>query len=323
MEDSRRELAEALAGSDAADPTAAPQVLGHAFRWATAALRGLDGGARGQDALAVFFALDLALEEGRELADALPGLLAAARPGEQNADRTTELARRLTETADRVRAERETLEKLTAAEEALRARLAEHEELRRQVDELRRLERLVVALDGLRNQQQVIQERLVELRGRDAGVDEALRTSSDALVRLTEDQLAVLAPQTRQTLERAATAQSALAAAEREYRASSAELAACHDRLERIRTERGGQLASLTRHAQADRELARALREAAGPAGTPASPAAETATLAEVAATTESIERRLREADEALGRVLDQRAERNTDGRAMVGRTSP
>jgi hypothetical protein len=318
VEDSRREIAEALAASDTTGAGAALQVLGHAFRWVTAALRGLEGGAGGSDALAALFDLDLALEAGSALPDVLPGLLAAARPGDQGAPYTEELTRRLAQTTDRVRVERERLEKLTATEEALRARLTLHEELRRQVDELRRLERLVVALDGLRDQQQVIQERLVELRGRDAGADEGLRTSSDALVRLTEDQLAVLAPQTRQTLERAATAQRALAAAEREYRASSDELAACHDRLERIRTDRGGQLASLARHAQADRELAHALRGAVGPVGAASAVAEETVTLEQVATVTEVIERRLREADEALGRVLEERAGRDRDGRVTV-----
>ncbi|MFC0602489.1 hypothetical protein [Streptomyces palmae] len=322
MDDTRREIADVLAATGIGEQEAALRVLGCALRWAAAAVGRVDGGAGGSHALAVLYELDDALEEGRGLAEALPGLLATARPGDRVGRGTEELMRQLTEAGDRVAAEREVLEKLVAAEEALRRRLAEHEELRRQVDELRRLERLVLALDALREQQEVIGGRLAELRGRDTGVDGALRTGSDALVRLTEDQLAVLAPQTRQVLERAAKAQGALAAAEREHEASLAELASCHDRLERIQAERGSRLASLRRHAQADRELARALRGAAAAAGgTAEAQAGQHATLEEVEAVTDAIDQRLRAADEALGQVLEERGAQDTEGRVTLLRT--
>ncbi|WP_033313396.1 hypothetical protein RFN58_29570 [Streptomyces iakyrus] len=322
MDDSRQGIADALAATGTTDQEVALRVLGHALRWATAVIRRLDGGAGGSQALAALYALDEALESGRDLAEALPGLLAAARPGDRVARGTDELTRELVQTADRVRGERETLEKLAASEDTLRRRLAEHEALRRQVDELRRLERLVVALDALREQQQIIGARLAELRGRDAGVDEALRTSSGALVRLTEDQLSVLAPQTRQVLERAATAQSALAAAEREYQASSEELASYQDRLENVHAAQGARLASLNRHARADRVLARALREATGPGGTTASAPQERMTPEQVEAVADTIERRLREADEALADVLREREEQDTQGRDVILRTT-
>jgi chaperonin cofactor prefoldin len=321
VDDTRREIADVLAATDITDQQAALRVLGRAFQWAADSIGRVDGGASGSNALAALYALDDALEDSQVLAEALPGLLAAARPGDRVGSGTDELMRRLTEVSDQVAADRATLEKLAATEEALHRRLAEHEELRKQVDELRRLERLVVALDALREQQEVISERLAELRGRDAGVDEALRTSSDALVRLTEDQLSILAPQTGQTLERAAAAQSALAAAEREHQASTAELASYHDRLERIQAERGALLASLSRHAQADRELARALRDAAAMGGDTSAVQEQRVTLAQVEAAAEAIERRLREADETLGGVLQERAAQDTEGRVMVLRT--
>ncbi|MCM2424299.1 hypothetical protein [Streptomyces sp. RKAG337] len=153
----------------------------------------MDGGAAGSRALVALFALDDALEESRGLAEAMAGLLAVAAPGQGPGSRTEELMRELTDLSERVDGERAALEKLAATEEALRDRLAAHEGLRRQVDELRRLERLVLALDALQEQQEVIARRLAE-RGRDSGVDEALWTSSDALVRLSDDQLAALAP---------------------------------------------------------------------------------------------------------------------------------
>ncbi|MFC8665716.1 hypothetical protein [Streptomyces sp. NPDC057199] len=320
VDDCRRGIAEALAADDTSDQEAALRVLGHALRWAAAALRRQDDAAGGAPALAALYALDDALEDARGLAQALPGLLAAARPGDQVARGTGDLMRELTEVTDRVRGERETLERLADTQAALRGRLAEHEGLRRQVDELRRLERLVVALDGLQEQQQVIGARLAELRGRDAGVDEALRTSSDALVRLTEDQLTVLAPRTRGTLERAATVQSALAAAEREYRASSDELATYQDRLEAVQAAQGSRLASLNRHARADRLLARALHEASG-AGAPATAPDGGLTLEQVEAAADVIERRLRDADEILTAVLEEREELDTEGKVVVPRT--
>jgi DNA repair exonuclease SbcCD ATPase subunit len=319
VDDSRRGVMESLAATDISDQEAALRVLGRALRWAAASLRRADGGESGAPALAALYALDDALTDGRELARELPGLIAAARPGPQVARGSEELMRELTDTADRVRTARRTLEHLSTTEDALRRRLAEHEELRRQVDELRRLERLVVALDALQDQQQVIGARLAELRGRDTGVDQAMRTSSDALVRLTEDRLALLAPQTRETLERAATAQNALAAAEREYRAGQAELADYQDRLEAVHAAQGSRLASLNRHARADRELARALHGAAGADG--AAPADGGLTLEQVEVLADTVERRLREADEALTVVLRDREERDVEGRAVVPRT--
>ncbi|MFI0544146.1 hypothetical protein ACH3VS_35365 [Streptomyces sp. WSLK1-3] len=319
MDDSRQGITETLAAADVSEQEAALRVLGQALRWAAASLRRTDGGESGAPALAALYALDDALTDGRELARELPGLIAAARPGPQVARGSEELMRELTDTADRVRAARQTLEHLTTTEDALRRRLAEHEELRRQVDELRRLERLVDALDALQDQQQVIGARLAELRGRDTGVDQSLRTSSDALVRLTEERLALLAPQTRETLERAATAQKALAAAEREYRASQAELADYQDRLEAVHAAQSARLASLNRHARADRELARALRGAAAADG-PA-PAEGGLTLEQVEALADTVERRLHEADEALTVVLRDREERDAEGRTMLTRT--
>ncbi|MFB6988902.1 MULTISPECIES: hypothetical protein [unclassified Streptomyces] len=325
MNDARREIAATLedfgAGGSEEETEAALRVLGQAFRWAAATLGRVDGGASGTHALAALYDLDDALEEGRTLADVLPGLLAAAMPGDQVGGGTEELMRQLAELTDRVDGERAVLEKLAATEESLRGRLAQHAALRRQVDELRRLERLVLALDALQEQQQVIADRLDALRGRDTGVDEALRTSSDALVRLSDDQLAVLAPRTRQTLERAAAAQHALASEEHRLSDSVGELASRRERLEYILDARGAQVASLRAYAAIDRDLARAL---AAPQGAPPGTATsqQQLSLAEVEAATADIERRLREADDALGRVLVEREAQDRDGRPVIRRTA-
>jgi chromosome segregation ATPase len=308
VDDARDEIGAALADPAAGGPQTALRVLGLALRWSAAAVRGVEGGPGGSTALAALYALDDALEEIGPLAAALPGLLAAASPGEQVGGGTKELLERLAGAAEQVAAERARLEELTAGEEELRARLAEHDALRRQADELRRLERLVLALDALAEQQQVIADRLAALRGRDAGVEEALRTSGDALVRLSEDQLAVLGPQTRQVLERAAAAQGALSAQVREHARQTAELAAYQDRLERIRAEHGARLASLRRYAAADRDLSRAL-------GT------EDASLARVEEYAAGVEAQLREADRVLADLLAEREAADTDGKVMMQRT--
>lgn len=329
MNEAAEEIAAALAGPGAREPEAevALRVLGLALRWAGAALGRVDGGESGTPALAVLFALEDALGETGALADALPALLAAAMPGEAFGGGTEELMRRLASVRERVGQERErvelahaALEKLTAAEEGLRERLAEHEALRRQVDELRRLERLVLALDALQEQQEVIAERLAALRGRDAGVEETLRTSGDALLRLSEDRLAALAPRTREVLERAEAAQRALAAEERAHGDAAADLAEREARLERIRDAQGDRVASLRVYAAADRELAQAL---AAPAGSPNGVVApeHRVALAEVEAAAAEIEQRLGAADEALRRVLAEREDRDRDGKSVVHRT--
>ncbi|WP_326768343.1 hypothetical protein OG978_30965 [Streptomyces sp. NBC_01591] len=319
MNDAGREIAAALddAGTGGTEAAVALRVLGRAFRWAASALAEVEDGAGGAHALAALYDLDEALEESRALADALPALLVAAMPGDQVGGGTEALMRQLAEVADRVESERAALEKLVATEEALRSRLARHGALRRQVDELRRLERLVLALDALQEQQQVIADRLADLRGRDAGVDEALRTSSDALVRLSEDRLAALAPQTRQILERAAAAQRALAAEEREHDEGAAELALFEERLEQIRDACGARVASLQKYAAVDRDLARALGALPeAPAGT--ATARQRLSLAEVEAAMADIESRLRAADEALRQVLTEREAQERDGRFTV-----
>ncbi|MGW7365470.1 hypothetical protein ACWGI8_19015 [Streptomyces sp. NPDC054841] len=334
MRDSRQKIADTLADSGRSDRETALQVLGCAVRWAADTLgrpdRASDGGtpddaadADGADALTALYALDDALADARDLAEALPGLLEAARPGERVARGTRDLMGELTAAAERVASERAALEKLAEREKELRRRLAEHEKLRQEVDELRRLERLVEELDELRAQQEVVDARLRDLRGRDlGGADRELGTGADALLRLTEQQLAVLAPRTRQTLERAAAAQEALASTELELSEGSRELAACQDRLQHIQAEQGKVFASLTRYAQADRELAQALREASG-ADTRGVVPGQGLTLEDVEALTRTVEQRLIDADRTLSRVLTDRQGLQEDGGTKITGAQP
>jgi len=339
VHDHRREIADALADSGRTDRETALNVLGSAARWAAHTLGRLNSASDGDssddtdgaDALETLFALEDALADTRDLAaEALPGLLAEARPGESVAQGTRDVMNELTAVTERVASQRAALEGLVEREEELRRRLAEHEKLRQEVDELRRLERLAKELDGLRAQREVVDARLRELRGRDLGAaDRELRTGADALLRLTEQQLAVLEPQTRQSLERAAAAQKVLAATGHELSESSHQLTADQDRLEhvqeeleRIQEEQGKVLVSLTRYAQADRELAQALREAAGTDSRGAVPR-QGLTLEEVEALTRTVEERLIDADRALSRVLTDRQRSQEDGGTKVTGAQP
>ncbi|MBG0851821.1 hypothetical protein I2W78_08175 [Streptomyces spinoverrucosus] len=331
MRDGRQEIADALADSGRTERELALDVLGCAVRWAADTLgrhdRASDGGtsaeADGAEALAALYALYDALADARGLGEALPGLLEAARPGERMGGATRDLMAELTAVAERVASERAALQELADREEELRRRLAEHEKLRQEADELRRLEQLVEELDDLRAQHEVIDTRLRELRDQDPeAVDRELRTGADALLRITEQQLAVLAPRTRQALERAAAAQRALAAAEQELSEGSRELAGCQERLERIQTEQGPVFASLARHGRADRELAQALREAAGDDSGSRVPE-QGLTLEEVQILCQTVEERLADADRTLSRVLAQRLDDEQDGRTRITRPQP
>ncbi|WP_330307957.1 MULTISPECIES: hypothetical protein [unclassified Streptomyces] len=339
MHDHRREIADALADSGRTDRETALHVLGSAARWAAHALGRLnspsDGGSSddtdGADALETLFALDDALADTRDLAaKALPELLAEARPGESVAQSTRDVMNELTAATERVASQRAALESLVEREEELRRRLAEHEKLRQEADELRRLERLAEELDGLQAQREVVDARLRELRGRDLGAaDRELRTGADDLLRLTKEQLAVLEPRTRQSLEDAAAAQHVLAATEHELSEVSHQLTADQDRLERIQEEleriqeeHGKVITSLKRYAQADQELAQALLKAAGTDSRRAAPE-RSLSLEEVEALTRTVEEQLGLADQTLRRVLADRQGAEEDGGTKVTGAQP
>lgn len=326
MRDHKQEIADALADSGRTDRDRAHRVLEIAVHWA-ANSRGRparatdDGTPDGADALTALFAMDDALADALGLADALPGLLEAARPGESVARRITDLMDELTAAAGRVASQRAALAELLEKEEELRRCETEHKKLRQEIEDFRRLERLAKELDELRAQREAVDTRLRELRGRNLGaVDEELRTAADALVQLTEEQLAVLEPRTRQALERAASAQEVLANTEYDLSEGSHQLAADQDRLERIQAEQGKVFTSLARFAQADRELTQALREAAG-ADTRGLVPGQGLTLEEVEDLTRTIEQRLIEADEILSRILTDPPEE--DGGTRITGTQP
>ncbi|MFG3529963.1 hypothetical protein ACGF8B_24880 [Streptomyces sp. NPDC047917] len=321
MHDARTRIADALTDSGRCERETALLVLGHAVRWAARTLGGngtpcADEDIDGADALTALYALDDALAGAQDLADALPALLRAARAGERLGRDIQDLMAELTSLAGRIGVERAALDEFLAREAELRQRLAEHEKLRHEVDELRRLEALVAELDDVREQRAAIDGRLQELRGQEPdAADEELRTAADSLLRLTEQQLSALAPRTRQSLEQVAAAQRELEDTRRRMSESTQELSSLRETLESVRTEYSTVLASLTRHARADRELANALHEAADGDGEGRAPGL---TPAEVAVLTETVERRLAEADRALRRALVDRGGPDADGQRKI-----
>ncbi|MFF3108959.1 hypothetical protein ACFVSN_07220 [Kitasatospora sp. NPDC057904] len=311
MERARREIAAALEAVGDGEVVASLRVLGAALQWVCAELRGIDGGPGGASALEALYELDDALTAGEGLRDAVDVLFDAVLAGAAVRRDVGDLADRLRAAKRAVQAEREALDELEQREHELRRRLAELTELRRQVDDLRRLERIVSALDGLARQQEVITARLLALRGKDTGVEDVLRTSADRLVRLSEEQLAALSPQTRDRLARAQDVDDQLSVEQRRFEESSARLAEVRDRLDSVRTRRVEQLASLRLHAHADAELARALApesvEADGSDGGARS------ALVEAEALAASLETRLTRVDEILAGLLERR-EQEDDG---------
>ncbi|MFI5548733.1 hypothetical protein [Streptomyces sp. NPDC051738] len=269
------------------------------------ALRRPDHDADGASALDALFALDDTLIGTRDLAlKALPRLLAEARPGKGMAQATRDLTDELTAAAEQVKSERAALEELAAREEELRRRAAECERLRSEAEELRKLEGLAAEWGALQAQREVIDARLRELRDRDLGAaDRELYDSARTLLQLTEPQLAVLEQRTRQTLEQAAAAQEELAVVVHELSKAERKSADLQDQLARIQEKHSPVFASLDRHAQADRQLAQALREAAGADNGGSGPERDL-TLAEVEALMGMIEDRLKKADETLRDVL-------------------
>ncbi|WP_434795569.1 hypothetical protein WN979_29855 [Streptomyces albidoflavus] len=311
-------IAEALAETGRDDRETALLVLELAVGWAAGALVGgtPESGDDGAEALAVLSALDDALTEVPALAGALPVLLESARAGGQLRRSAEELTAGLAALAERVTAERERLDGLRAGEAALRARVAEHEELRREAAELERLTRLAAQAEALGAQRAEIGARLDALRARDPeAADRALRTDAESLLRLTGEQLALLAPRTREALEEVAATQRELADTEQRLRESERELDALHRKLTEVRTAYEPSFGALARHARADHELAAALRAAADAGGEEADGGL---TLAEVAALTATVERRLADADRALSRALAKRRGPEADGAKKI-----
>lgn len=313
MDEARRRIAAALAVGPGAP--SALGVLGAALEWAAAELRALEGTADAATAFETLLVLDDALDGVEPFLSALPSLSAAARSGEDVVGHLAARTRRFGEVAGQVAEDRARLEELSLVEEQLRLRLAEHEELRQRLEELRRLERQAAELDAWQEQRDSLDTRLAVLRERDTRVDDALTAGGEELLRLTDEQLALLAPRTRLALERADVAQRALSEEQRRLQGYDAEYAEVSDRLQRVKAELGSRLEGLRLQAGADRELACALARFGGPGG-----AEERVELQQAEAVVQGIEQRVAEVEDVLRRVLLDRDSPTAVGREVFNR---
>lgn len=265
--------------------------------------------------LEAVFLLDDALTEAEDVSRAAVRLLARARPGPTAEAYLRDRERELGEVKRRTGAARADFDGLAEAEEELRGRLAEYAGLRERVAELRRLERLVEALDALSGQRAAVEERLAYLRSRTDGVEEAVARDGAELLRLTRDQLALLAPRARTALENAAAAQAELISEEDLLAGSEDRLTEVSARLAEVGVLRRERASALSARTRADRRLADAL--ASLPESWHGSYGGGDGTAPERArALLDGVEERLRDVEEALRRGLDEE-----EGAPVPGRT--
>ncbi|ARZ71968.1 hypothetical protein SMD11_6392 [Streptomyces albireticuli] len=262
------------------------------------------------------FLLDDALTEAEGVSRAAGPLLAAARPGPSTEAYLRDRERELGEVKRRTAAARADFDSLAEAEEELRGRLAEHAALRERVAELRRLERLIEALDALAGQRAAVAERLAFLRSRADGTEEAVAEGCAELLRLTQDQLALLAPRARTALEAAAAAQAELAFEEGRLACSEARLATVSARLAEVGVLHRERVAALSARTRADRELADALASLPEPWKGAYAGGGDGTAPERARALLDGVEERLRDVEEALRRALDEE-----EGTPMPGRT--
>lgn len=310
MADPDRLLADAVAAGDAGAPL-------RAMRWASAwSVQALEQATKDGDrgdlsAIEAVALLDDALTEIAGLLRVVPPLIAAAGPGQAVVhylrEREDEIGRAASETATG----RGELAELKAREDTLRRHQVELADLRVQVDELRRLEQLVDALGQLKEQEGVIAARLTTLREHVGQVEPTIERDSTELLRLTNQQMMLLAKDTRDVLERAAAAQAELSKeegrAERE-RTSLQESARRHAELVAEHDER---VAAMAAQAAADRMVATALAEVPGFDG-------QRDVLDQVRAFSDQLGHQLGELELALGAVLDERDDGHQRDRAAL-----
>ncbi|MFD0684386.1 hypothetical protein [Actinomadura fibrosa] len=311
-------------------PVAALTVLRHAAEWAALALATRPAAAPGTladaapDDVAAFqavVALDDALERLADVGRAVPALVEAASPGRPVQDHLREQHARLAAVKARLAATRAELDELRDTERETAELAAEHSELRDRLAELRRLRRLADEVDELRAQQEALTAEAERITSAEEA-ERATGTAAGELLRLTRDQLALLEPRVRQSLEKAAAAQAELAelreqqeGADERIETARAELAGAAAGFERLR-ERHEQIAGpLRAHLRADRELGAALASALD-GGTLS--LAKDSGLERAERELAAIEARLDALDEILGRALAEHARAHEEARVTL-----
>ncbi|MGH3374684.1 MAG: hypothetical protein ACRDP6_08085 [Actinoallomurus sp.] len=300
----------------APDATSALVALGHALAWAIGSLRAVDL----TDEVAVFRQVGAssdAFAHVGSLVEALAPLIDSEVVGAMVQQRLTRSGAELTKTREEVVRAGSELAVLRQREADLRAAAAEHADLSGRCAELRRMTELAGELPALR-------VRLAELEAGAAAVhdevgeaENELRREADRLVRFTEEQRALLAPDLRRLTDEAARAEADLMTERARHRELEASLAADLADFERLRADHG-KLPSLEAYAAAQRELVDGFArldppDPEDPGQTP--PARASAAIADV-------ERRLTDLDAVLKPVLERHSAAYETARSLLTWTS-
>lgn len=310
-EDARARLSATIASTE---PEAPVQALGHAIAWAAQALADI-----GQDDVLAFrcaVALDEALSSLTGLFALVPGVIELAAPG---AEVVSQIAARQA-ALDRLRAkltcDRATLEASAEVERQLADAKAEHENLRARIAQLKHAQAVAGELPALRAVLADLEAELGDaegnaVEGSASAVLERLESAIAKILRLSDEQQALLAPGLADMIADAAQAADDVAAARARVDEITNELAARLAEAEQLKQEYDRRLPALEQYRRADSELAVGL---SGAAAEPASPA-----LDAVHAALGGIERQLVEVDAQLRPLLQRHADTYEGAMAVRG----
>jgi chromosome segregation ATPase len=316
-DDPRALLLESLQASP--DGAAALAALGHALAWATESLDAVDL----KDEMVVFrqvaAASDAFIKVG-PLVAALAPLVDSDVVGATIRQRLNRCGAHLEETREKANRIESELAVLRERETELRAAAAAHEELTARRVELRRMVELAGELPELRARLAETEADAAAIHAEVTEAENDLRRGADRLLRVSEDQRALLAPDLGRLMDEAAQAETALAAERARHRELEGKLADHLAGFERLREDHG-KLPGLQAYAAAERELIDgfALLDAQNPEEPPPD---ERSPLSRASAAIADAERRLTELDTLLKPVLERHAEAYEQARALLTWTS-
>ena len=315
--DARTLLVESLRA--ASDETSALVALGHALAWATGSLRAVDL----TDEAAVFRQVGAASDAFAyvgSLVEALAPLIDSDIAGAMIQRRLDQYGTELEKTREQVVRAGSEVAALRRREADLRVAAAEHAELAGRRTELRRMTELAGELPALRERLAEMEAGAAAVHDEVADAENDLRREADRLVRFTEEQRALLAPDLRRLMDEAARAEADLMTEQARHRELEAALAADVADFERLRADHG-KLPSLAAYAAAQRELVDGFALLDPP--DPEDPSADSRTPpARASAAIADIERRLTDLDTVLKPVLQRHSEAYETARTLLTWTS-
>jgi chromosome segregation ATPase len=314
--DPRTSLIESLQAPP--DETSAFVALGHAIVWATGSLRVVDS----VDETAVFRhvgAVSDAFAHVDALIEALAPVVDSDVVGATVQRRLDRYGAKLEEAREQVARTSSNLAALREREADLHAAAAEQAEPNACCAELRRLTELAGKPPALRARTAELEPDVAAIHDEATEAEEGLWREASRIIRLTEEQRALLAPDLRRLVDEAARAETDLMAERARHGELAAVLAGRLADFERLRADHS-RLPSLRAYAAAQRELVEGLArlDAADPSSASDEESDNKMAFARVAATIADVERRLADLDTVLKPVLERHAEAHEEARAMV-----